>query len=500
MAMVEVKLKDDRALSGAEELKEDAEDFSRDMSHFYEDMGASLDGNGGAHCHDGGANESVDEENGGPREASMFEFRINEPCSLSWSNIEYSLPLKKANEKRILTNCSGHLTPGKLLAILGPSGSGKTSLLNVLAGRVPSGGNLSGTVLMNGRPREEELFCLLTAYVIQDDALFSSLTVKETFLIAAELRLPLDIPLKKKQEVADKVIFELGLAKAKDTRIGNAFICGVSGGEKKRVNLGIEMMGNPSLIFLDEPTSGLDSFQAQNVVSSLKNLANNGRTIVMTIHQPRSSIFQMFSSIMLLSEGRTIFFGDRQDALVYFSRIGFVCPKNFNPADFYLDLISLDTRSAEREERTRRRIDLLESHCADTIQIAKHSGKWSADGHHTKMDGHDAASEGKKMVMERLKSTRSVRSKLRASKLHQFKVLFYRALTQVTRDKIPLIISVFTVVFFSVIVGCLYTNMAKNQRGIQDRMGALFFVVVNNAFGQVSLLSLSLSLSLLSVT
>ena len=181
--------------------------------------------------------------------------------------MNYSVLVKKQN-KVILKDCAGDLAPGKMLAILGPSGSGKTSLLNVVAGRVTAG-ELEGEILLNGKPRTDS-FRLLSAYVVQDDALFSSLTVRETMLIAAELRLPSGVELGKKQEVAEKVINELGLAKSANTRIGNAFVRGISGGEKKRVNIGVEMMGNPSLVFLDEPTSGLDSFQAQNVVQALK--------------------------------------------------------------------------------------------------------------------------------------------------------------------------------------------------------------------------------------
>ena len=389
-------------------------------------------------------------------------YTLSEPWSLSWRNVNYSVLVKKQN-KVILKDCAGDLAPGKMLAILGPSGSGKTSLLNVVAGRVTAG-ELEGEILLNGKPRTDS-FRLLSAYVVQDDALFSSLTVRETMLIAAELRLPSGVELGKKQEVAEKVINELGLAKSANTRIGNAFVRGISGGEKKRVNIGVEMMGNPSLVFLDEPTSGLDSFQAQNVVQALKDLSQNGRTVVMTIHQPRSSIFQMFDTIMLLSEGNLIYFGGAHaEAASHFGSLGYKMPEEFNPADFYLDLISLDTRSPEAEAKTRDRIEVLARNCKTNQEPIPSLGMASAS--------EPEVSKG-------------AASDYRAGKLHQFRVLFGRALTQITRDKIPLMISVFTAVFFALIVGMLYMHMDKNQRGIQDRMGALFFVVVNNAFGQM---------------
>lgn len=149
----------------------------------------------------------------------------------------------------------------RLLAVMGPSGSGKTSLVNALAGRLSVGGELHGEVLVNGLPRGRG-FRSISAYVMQDDVLFSNLTVRETFEFAARMRLPSDVSTETKQSVVDSIISELGLSKASDTRIGNEFMRGVSGGERKRTNIGIELLSGASLLFLDEPTSGLDAFQA----------------------------------------------------------------------------------------------------------------------------------------------------------------------------------------------------------------------------------------------
>lgn len=223
------------------------------------------------------------------------------------------------------------------------------------------------------------------------------------------------------------------------------------------------MMGNPSIIFLDEPTSGLDSFQAQNVIQSLKDLANNGRTVLTTVHQPRSSIYRMFDYILLLSEGRCIFFGEAYKAVQYFDDIGFTCPEHFNPADYFLDLISIDTRSKEMESGTLKRVKLLaqnfneSAHRLCEMQVAQKSLP--------KLD-------------------RDI-SSYRAGSLYQFLILFKRALMQTSRDKITLIVGIVQSTVFAIIVGSLYTEMERTQKGIQDRIGALFFVVVNNAFGQM---------------
>lgn len=186
--------------------------------------------------------------------------------SITWNNLTYTVPvrvgrqLRKRGTKVVLDGVSGHVPPERLLAIMGPTGCGKTSVLNALAGRLPVGGKLDGDILVNEQPRTKA-FRTISAYVMQDDVLFSNLSVRETLRVAADLRLPASVPAAKKAQVVDDVIAELGLAKAANTWIGNEIVRGVSGGERKRTNIGVELLSNPSIVFLDEPTSGLDAFQ-----------------------------------------------------------------------------------------------------------------------------------------------------------------------------------------------------------------------------------------------
>ena len=159
-----------------------------------------------------------------------------------------------------------------------------------------------------------------------------------------------------KHILVDNIIRELGLNKARDTIIGNDKVRGVSGGERKRVAVAVQLISDPLIIFLDEPTSGLDSFQAQSVMESCNNLAANGRLVVTVIHQPRSSIFNMCDRLLLLCDGMTMYFGKAQEtSLNYFASIGYNCPENYNPGDYFIDLISQDNRSsaAETESVTR---------------------------------------------------------------------------------------------------------------------------------------------------
>lgn len=243
---------------------------------------------------------------------------------------------KKFEEKEILKGITGMVKPGEVLAMLGPSGSGKTTLLTALGGRL---GRVGGSITYNGKPFSNEMKRNI-GFVTQEDVLYPSLTVAETLVFTALLQLPNSLTQKEKINHAEAVIAELGLNKCKDSIIGGPFIRGVSGGERKRVSIGQEILINPSCLFLDEPTSGLDSTIAQQILSILLKLADGGKTIVMTIHQPSGMLFYMFHKVLLLSEGFPLYFGEASGAMDYFASIGFCPSVTMNPSDFLLDLAS----------------------------------------------------------------------------------------------------------------------------------------------------------------
>ncbi|CAA3012922.1 ABC transporter G family member 25 [Olea europaea subsp. europaea] len=240
-------------------------------------------------------------------------------------------------ERTILSGITGMVSPGQILAVLGPSGSGKSTLLNALAGRLHHGHDLTGSILANNKKLTKSTRRRI-GFVTQDDVLYPHLTVRETLIFCSLLRLPASLTRNEKISTADSVIRELGLAKCKDTIIGNSFIRGISGGERKRVSIAHEMLINPSLLILDEPTSGLDSTAAFRLMTTLGSLAEKGKTIVTSVHQPSSRVYQSFDSVVVLSEGRCIYFGKGNEAMNYFESVGF-CPSfPMNPADFLLDL------------------------------------------------------------------------------------------------------------------------------------------------------------------
>ncbi|CAO2141065.1 unnamed protein product [Urochloa humidicola] len=248
-----------------------------------------------------------------------------------------TLSTTTTEDRTILNAITGEARPGELLAILGPSGSGKSTLLSILGGRLA--GHHTGTILHHTpTPTTPRSIRRRTGFVAQDDILHPHLTVRETLLYCAMLRLPRSTPSSTKSAAADAVITELGLASCADTIVGNAFIRGVSGGERKRVSIGHELLVNPSLLVLDEPTSGLDSTAAARLVATLSALARKGRTVVMSVHQPSSRVYRMFDSVLLLAEGRCLYFGAGGDAMEYFADVGFKPGFHVNPADFMLDL------------------------------------------------------------------------------------------------------------------------------------------------------------------
>ncbi|GMQ03869.1 hypothetical protein CsSME_00049503 [Camellia sinensis var. sinensis] len=267
------------------------------------------------------------------------------PITLKFEEVVYKVRLEQKGsccdatsssvEKTILNGLTGMVCPGEILAMLGPSGSGKTTLLTALGGRLT--GKLSGKITYNGQP-----FCgsikRRTGFVAQYDVLYPHLTVAETLLFTALLRLPSSLAKDEKVQHVERVITELGLTRCRNSMIGGPLFRGISGGEKKRVSIGQEMLINPSLLLLDEPTSGLDSTTAQRILTTIKRLASGGRTVITTIHQPSSRLYHMFDKVVLLSEGCPIYYGPASTALEYFSSIGFPTSITINPADLLLDL------------------------------------------------------------------------------------------------------------------------------------------------------------------
>jgi ABC-type multidrug transport system ATPase subunit len=415
--------------------------------------------------------------------------RSRNKVRLEWNNINYRLvnkdPISKEFKERIiLDDVSGFAESGQLLAILGPSGCGKTSLMNILAAKLPAGGseyqNLSGSIILNGEERDESKFRKISSYVLQDDFMYPHLTVLEVLTLASHFYCPETMSDDEKAKLVNAVIMELGLVKAKDTLIGDDKVRGVSGGERKRTNIGIQLITDPAILFLDEPTTGLDSFQALAVMECIKGLALNGRLVVAVIHQPRSQIYSMFDQMLLLSSGKNMFFGQSTDALIYFEKNGYPCPEEFNPADHYLDMLSSDNRSAELTKTSCERVTNLANlwlkesdSIINSVSKSKLTSEYELEGG----ESNTTTTRDRSSSIVEIGLDQSC-----ASFLMQLKLLSWRTYTEVKRDYPTLIAGCVIFSFMGLIIGGVYNNIGFSQTSIQNRNGCLYFVGVNAAF------------------
>ncbi|KAI9168738.1 hypothetical protein LWI28_001310 [Acer negundo] len=390
------------------------------------------------------------------------------PVTIGWRNITCSLSDKSSKSVRfLLKNVSGEAKHGRLLAIMGPSGSGKTTLLNVLAGQLSASPtlHLSGLLEVNGKSSSNKAYKF--AYVRQEDLFFSQLTVRETLSLAAELQLPEISSVEERDEYVNNLLFRLGLVSCAESNVGDAKVRGISGGEKKRLSVACELIASPSVIFADEPTTGLDAFQAEKVMETLRQLAQDGHTVICSIHQPRGSVYGKFDDIVLLTEGELVYAGPACDEpLEYFSNFGYHCPDHVNPAEFLADLISIDYSSAESVNSSRKRIDSL---------VESFSQRLSTIIYATPISGRKDSKNLKKTIVKK-----------KGGWWKQFWLLLKRAWMQASRDgptnKVRARMSIASAIIF----GSVFWRLGRSQTSIQDRMGLLQVAVINTAMAALT--------------
>eukprot|EP01097_Dermamoeba_algensis_P000321 TRINITY_DN1114_c0_g1_i2.p1 TRINITY_DN1114_c0_g1~~TRINITY_DN1114_c0_g1_i2.p1 ORF type:complete len:791 (-),score=199.94 TRINITY_DN1114_c0_g1_i2:246-2618(-) len=360
----------------------------------------------------------------------------------------------RKQKKTLLQHISLQIEPGDFVAIMGPTGCGKTTLLNILSGRVRSG--VKGSILVNGKKLSKDIK-RSTAYVMQDDILFSFLTVNDTLNVTAELRLSKIADPEERLKRTREIVSALNLVKCQNTKIGNQWVRGVSGGERKRVNIANELITNPSLVLLDEPTSGLDSSTSLSLIETIGDIAASGRTVITTIHQPSSQMFEKFDKLLLLADGRIIYFGRASDALNYFASLGHFSPPNYNPADFFMGLV-LDEELKGGEAIRASLIEAYEKKAASSAHILP--SKQIEDAN--KDDSSDDDEDG-------------INSKYGADYLQQVRILLWRTAKQSIGELD--IFNYLQVIFISIIIGILWWQIGDTEAQINDRAGALFFIV-----------------------
>ncbi|CAJ1967794.1 unnamed protein product [Sphenostylis stenocarpa] len=268
--------------------------------------------------------------------ATKNERRKRPLIEISFRDLSLTL---KAHNKLILRCVTGKIKPGRIAAVMGPSGAGKTTFLSAIAGKA-LGCKVSGSIFVNGKNESIHSYKKIIGFVPQDDIVHGNLTVEENFRFSALCRLPADLPKQEKVLIVERVIEFLGLESVRNSLVGTVEKRGISGGQRKRVNVGLEMVMEPSLMILDEPTSGLDSASSQLLLRALRREALEGVNICMVVHQPSYALFNMFDDLILLAKGGlTVYHGPVKKVEEYFADLGINIPKRINPPDYFIDIL-----------------------------------------------------------------------------------------------------------------------------------------------------------------
>ena len=372
---------------------------------------------------------------------------ISQNLTLTWKNINYTIKRKK-DPLKILENVNGFVKSGDCLAIIGPSGCGKTTLLTVLAGRLKSSNKkiLDGEVNLNKNKMNWKNYKNIIGYVAQQDIFLESLSIEDIFNYTIELKNP---KMKKSErlEKLNSMIRNLKLETSRKTIIGGRFYKGISGGEKRRLNIGCELLKNPRILFLDEPTSGLDSYTGYLIIKLLKNLAKeHNLLIIYSIHQPSEDIAENFDKVMVLNKGKVSYFGHYNDINKYYLLLNQKFPE---------DMLILD----------------------HVLEVCVNGGKKVDDLFFDKLK-----KEHHKKIIKKIESVEKKQINTKVQKpsfCKEFNILFKRAFLNFYRN--PYIkIKVFHAFFIAAIVLLLYWQLAEvnilKQTTIANRLGCLFFV------------------------
>ncbi|CAD5234204.1 unnamed protein product [Bursaphelenchus xylophilus] len=376
---------------------------------------------------------------------------------------------------RILDSVCGIARSGEVLALMGASGAGKTSLLNILTQRNLSTVRVEGEVRVNGIKMGKEQLRKMSAYVQQDDLFIGTMTVMEHLKFMATLRMGRSYSKAERERRVYTVMNDLGLIKCANTIIGTPFQSkGLSGGERKRLAFASEILTSPPLLFCDEPTSGLDSYLAQQIVQLLKNLAKTkNMTVVLTIHQPSSQVFELFDKVCLLADGRTAFLGSMLEASMFWKGMGMNLPDNYNPGDFFINTLTQD----EKDKKNKKAKKICDAF--DTSDIGKELKK-------TVAKLHQADTSGSSNSDSDIHRTHDVywndKYKYRSTWFQQFVVLTKRSFLVTIREPMLLKVKLIQTIIISIILGLIYFNTPVKQSTIMNINGLLYQAASNMNF------------------
>ena len=404
--------------------------------------------------------------------------------TLTWRDVKYTVRTKNADgnhngTREILHGSSAYASPGRVLAILGPSGCGKTTLLNALSSRldVKRGDTLVGDIRFNDVTLNRDSHDVGLSYVEQEPKFFSNLTVRETLELDARLRGESDADAR---DIVETTLRKMSLMSCADTIVGGdtggVAVAGISGGERRRLAIASETLGLGSeaqssglIVLVDEPTSGLDAFQADKMVDKLVELAERENAcVVCTLHQPRSASFAKVHDVLLLaSGGRTAYHGPSDGVVKYFSDIGYQCPEHFNPAEFLIDLVSVDVGDgadgADTEAKTRQRVERIVE-CWEKYALTLADGGISSQRAPVKRQG-----------------TRQVVIKKTPGPFRQFRLLAGRAWRQAKREMWVNGVRIVASVMLAGAFGSCNFKLGLGPRSVKRRIAVLMQACINTS-------------------
>ncbi|NXC19781.1 ABCG8 protein, partial [Corythaeola cristata] len=408
-------------------------------------------------------------------EVKELNYQVNMASQIPWyenlaqMKMPWTWKADPHSHVSIIKNLNLKVHSGQMLAIIGSTGGGKTSLLDVITCRDHGGKITSGQIMINNKPSTPQLVKKCIAHVRQDDRLLPHLTVRETLLFVAKLRLPKFFSDSQRQKRVIKLLEKNKVLSCTSvvllrTYFPNQTCC------FPQLNL-LPLAG---ILILDEPTSGLDSFTAHNLVITLSRLTRGNRLVLLSLHQPRSDIFQLFDLVLLMTSGVTVYSGTARDMVQYFTELGYPCPRYSNPADFYVDLTSIDKQTAEKEMESQKRANTLAKLFLEKVKDFD-DFLWKVT------EGEDNVATTFSNQRSYLDSEETINMPHHSSDqlpgvLKQFTILLRRQVSNDFRDLSTLLIHGFEALLMSLLIGFLYYGHEKTRLSIRDTTALLYMI------------------------
>lgn len=438
----------------------------------------------------------------GSNNKGKYDLAIKRKLDIEFRDLTYTVKDgHNKGRKDILKGISGKFSSGELTAVMGPSGAGKSSLMNILAGYRTS--SVNGNIYVKGKERDLRAFRKYSCYIMQDDHLLPHLSVEEAMMCSANLKLEEKMPMSEKEALVEDILETLGLQDARKTRASN-----LSGGQRKRLSIALEMANNPPIMFFDEPTSGLDSSSCHSCLSLLKSLAAGGRAIVCTIHQPSAKLFNMFDHLYLLADGQCIYRGPMTALLPYLKSINLECPLYNNPADYVMEVASGEygddkvqilvqsvktgncdkmVSSLSRDSTPRNSHHSVPSLCENDVSLdiaSENTELLRANDATNKINGHangfiNGSNHDDSLTEDNNQDVQGEqRHNFSTSSLTQFRVLFIRTFMSIMRDTTLTRLRLIAHLVVGILIGLLYLGIGNEATKVLNNAGCLFFCML----------------------